>query len=247
MFSTAMTCFGCNVLNVNLLKCVSMNNQECKIRKKIIDINNNEPSFYPYSIEVNKCSGRCNNIYDPFAKCCVPDVVKNINVNVFNLMSSTNETRHIERHETCKCKCSLDAIVCNNKQRWNNEKCICECEELIDKGRCDKELIWNPSNCDCECDKSCDTGQYLDYKNDKCRTKLVDKLVDKCSENINGNEIIYNETLNDYEKVCNSCIIYIVLFVIAFLIIIGISSAYFYIHLYLERSETSVKTEALVY
>ena len=84
IFLTAMTFFGCNELNVNPLKCVSMNNQECKIRTKIIDINNNEPSFYPYSIEVNKFSGSCNNINNPYGKLCVPDVVKNINVNIFN-------------------------------------------------------------------------------------------------------------------------------------------------------------------
>ena len=71
-----MTIFGCNVLNANALKCVSMNNQECKIRTEIIDINNNEILFYPCSIEVNKCSGSCNIINDPFAKLCVPDVGK---------------------------------------------------------------------------------------------------------------------------------------------------------------------------
>ena len=49
-----MTNFGCNVLSVNTLKCVSMNNQECKIRIKVIDINNNKPAFYPYSIKINK-------------------------------------------------------------------------------------------------------------------------------------------------------------------------------------------------
>ena len=59
----------------------------------------------------------------------------------------TNETRHIKWHETCKCKCRLDASACNNKQRWNDDKCRCECKELIDKGICDKEYIWNPSNC----------------------------------------------------------------------------------------------------
>ena len=73
-----------------------MNNQECKTKTKIININNNEPVFYPFSIKVNKCSGSCNNINDPCAKLCVPDVVKNINVKVFSLMSWTNETKHIE-------------------------------------------------------------------------------------------------------------------------------------------------------
>ena len=67
-------------------------------------------------------------------------------------MSRTNETRYVEWHETCKCKCRLDASVCNNKQRWNEDKCSCECKELIDKGICDREFIWNPNNCECECD-----------------------------------------------------------------------------------------------
>ena len=73
-----------------------MKNQECKTRTKKINTNNNEPLFYPFSIKVNKCSGSCNNINDPYAKFCVPDTIKNINVKVFNLMSRTNETRHIE-------------------------------------------------------------------------------------------------------------------------------------------------------
>ena len=87
---------------------------------------------------------------------------------------------------------------------------------MIDKGICDKEFIWNPSNCECEYDKSCDVREYLDYKNCKCRKKLVDKLVEECSENIDGNELIHNTTFNDYGNVCNSFTIYIVLFVIAF-------------------------------
>ena len=99
-----------------------MNNQKCKIRRQVININSNEPLFYPYRVKINECSGSCNNINDPYAKLCVPDFVKNINVRVFNLMSRTNETRHIEWYETCKCKCRLDASVCNNKQRWNNYK-----------------------------------------------------------------------------------------------------------------------------
>ena len=40
-----------------------------------------------------------------------PDVVKDLNVKVFNLMSRTNETRHIKCHEMYKCECRLDAII----------------------------------------------------------------------------------------------------------------------------------------
>ena len=95
-----MTLFSFNVLNVTSLECVSMNDQECKARPKIIDFNNNESVFYPYSIKINKCSGSCGNTNDPYVKLCVPDTIKNINVKVFNLMSRTNETRHIKWHKT---------------------------------------------------------------------------------------------------------------------------------------------------
>ena len=97
-------------------------------------------------------------------------------------MSRTNETRFIKWHKTCKCICRLDGIICNNKQRWNNNKFKCECKELTDKGTWDKEFIWNPSNCQRECDKNCDIGEYLDYENCKCRKKLADKLTDECTE-----------------------------------------------------------------
>ena len=82
-FVSAMVFFRYNVLNVNPLKCVSMSNQECKIRLEIINVNSNEPLFYRYSILANKCSGICNNINDSCIKLYVPDVVKNMNVRVF--------------------------------------------------------------------------------------------------------------------------------------------------------------------
>ena len=126
--------FLSTLTSVNLLDCISINNQECKVRPQIVNVNGDDPVFFPFSIKTSKCSGSCNNINDPYAKMCVPDVVKNLNVKVFNLMSRTNETRHIKWHETCKCKCRLDASVCNNKQCWNDDKCRCECKELIDKG-----------------------------------------------------------------------------------------------------------------
>ena len=164
IFVSTMMLFGGNLSSLNLLECVSMNNQECKVRPEIANVNNNEPVFYPFSIKTSKCSGSCNNINDPYGKLCVPDVVKNIKIKVFNLML-TNETRHVKWHETCKCNCRLDASVWNNKHCWNNDKCRCECKALIDKGICDKRLIWNSSNCEWECDKSCDLGEYLDYAN----------------------------------------------------------------------------------
>ena len=163
MFFTTMTLFrfngiAFNTLSVNSLECVLMNNQKCKIRSEIVSVNTDEPVFYRYSITINKCKSSCSTINNPYAKLCVPEIIKNISAKVFNLISITNETRQIERHKTCKCKCRLDANVCRYKQRLNEDKCRCECKKLIDKGICDKGFIWNPSNCGCECDKSCGIG-----------------------------------------------------------------------------------------
>ena len=120
--------FLSNLLSTTLLSCISINNQACKVRSEIINVNSNEPVFYPFSIKTSKCSGSCNNINDPYAKICVPDVIKDLNVKVFNLMTRTNEAKHIKWHKGCKCKCILDASVYNNKQRWNNDKYQCDCK-----------------------------------------------------------------------------------------------------------------------
>ena len=95
------------------LKQPGFTNSACEI----VNVTSNEPVFFPFSIKTSKFSGSCNNINNPYAKLCVPDVAKNLNLKVFNLMSRTNETRLIEWHKTCKCKCRLDTSICNNKQR----------------------------------------------------------------------------------------------------------------------------------
>ena len=127
MFISAVMLFS-SLPNANSLKCVSLKNQECEARPEIVDINSNNPIFYSFNNKINKCNGNCNNINNPYAKICVPDVIKDLNVKVFDLMSRTNETRHIKWLETCKCICRLDTIICNSKQRWNEDKCRCECK-----------------------------------------------------------------------------------------------------------------------
>ena len=86
---SAMMLFN-SLLNVNPLEYISLKNQECKVRLAIVNISSNEPIFYPFSIKKNKCSGNCNNISNPYARICVPDMVKTLNVEVFNLMTFTN-------------------------------------------------------------------------------------------------------------------------------------------------------------
>ena len=246
VFFTGLTILSSvNLLTVTPLRCISMTNQECKLRPQIVNVNSDKPLFYPFSIKISKSGGSCNNINDPYAKMFVPDVVKNLNVKVFNIVSRTNETRHIDWHETCKCKCRLDASVFNNKQCWNDDKCRCECKELIDKGRCDEEFIWNPSNFECKCDKSCDVGEYLDYEHCKCRKKLVDKLVAECTENIDEVKIAESNSVDNIHK-CSSCTLYIVLFSIIFTINIGIAT-YFVYYKYMNRNKENVSRYDYVY
>ena len=218
IFISAMMFFG-SLSCVNSLECISLENEECKVRPEIINIDSNNPIFSPFSIKVNTCSSNCNSINDQYARICVPDAFKNLNVKVFNLMTLTNETRHIKWHETCKCICRLDEIICNSKQQWNKDKCRCECKELIDKGVCDKGYIWNQSNCECECDKSCDVSEYLDYSSCKCRKKLVDPLIEECTENTDETKLV-NITFaeNENKDKCNSYVVYEVLFFIFFII-----------------------------
>ena len=113
VFIAAMPFFSCNAP-----KFISMNNQECKVRLEVINIHNNEPSFYPYSVKISKCSGSCNNISDPYAKLCVPHISKNMSVKVFNLISRTNEARYMKqdgmRHVSAKVEQMYVFVIINN-------------------------------------------------------------------------------------------------------------------------------------
>ena len=110
IFISSMTFFG-SLSNVNSLECILITSEECKVRPEIVNINSNNPIFFPFSIKVSKCSGNCNSINDPYARIFVPDAFKNSNVKVFIIISRTNETRHVTWHETCKCICRLDGII----------------------------------------------------------------------------------------------------------------------------------------
>ena len=88
----------------------------------------------------------------------------------------------------------------------------------------------------------CDIGEYLEYKNCSCRKRTIDKLVEECSENIDGNEMLYNEALDvipsSDNKTSNSCVVYIILFSV--FLIINISMAvYVYFFLYLTIRSTN--------
>ena len=102
---------------------------------------------FAYEIKVDKCVGSCNDVENPYFKVCLPDSVKNISVKVFDLISKKNVLKNITFHKSCKCDCLLDEKSCNNKQRWNKDKCRFECLEIKE---CGNNYFWNVVNCRCE-------------------------------------------------------------------------------------------------
>ena len=87
-------------------------NQECKVREVVVK---SKHMTFPYDIKVNRWSGNCNITTNPYAKVCVPDIIKNVTVKMFDFMTLTNKTKQVIFHESCKCIRRLDPIVCNKK------------------------------------------------------------------------------------------------------------------------------------
>ena len=124
--------------------CLLLKNQDCKVRKVIIG---NDYMTFPYKINVDKCLGSCNDVEHLYFKVCTPDIVKNIRIKRFNLISRKNVLKNVTFHKSCKCSCLLDEKVCNNKQKWNKDKRRCECLEIKD---CDIGFPSNVVNCSYE-------------------------------------------------------------------------------------------------
>ena len=177
-----------SIIKTKALECVSVVNQKCMPRPKMLDVNEGvgEALFYPYNVLVNKCSGSCNALDDPMVKMCVPNIIKNVNMKVYNFLMKLNETRNLLRHESCKCVCRLNSSGCNSKQIWNSDTCRCDCnEDFAGIISCDKGYTWNPSICLCECDMWYKPGQYLDHKNCVCKNKLIGRVIAECTSVIN--------------------------------------------------------------
>ena len=205
-----MAFFSHNILLTNSLKCYSLDNQECKIRPEIINVNNKEPIFYPCKIKMNRCVGSCNTVDDPYSKTCFANDIENIGL--------------------------LNKYACNNKQIWNKGNCQCEYKKINTKEVCDSRFIWNPIVCICECNKYCDIYEYLDHSNCICRRKMAESFTGKCEKNINETLDIISSS--DNNKTSDSCIVYIVLFSV--FLIINISMAIFvYFFLYLKNRSTN--------
>ena len=189
-----------SILKVRALECVSVVNHKCMRRPKILDVSEGvgEALFYPYNVQVNKCSGSCNTLDNHIEKLCVPNVIKGLNMKVYNFLRMLNETCNVLWHESCKCVCKLNSSVCNNKQIWNSNTCRCDCnEDFAGIINCAKRYTWNPSTCECQCDMWCKPGQYLDRKNCICNNKLIGRLIEECTSVINETMINNKDSSNN--------------------------------------------------
>ena len=160
-----------NLFKTKVLECLFVINRECMPRPKILVVNEGvgEALFYPYNVLVNKCSRSCNTLDDPMGKLCVPNIIKRVNMKVYNFLTRLNETSNVLWHESCKCVCRLNSSVYNSNQIWNSDTYRCDCnEDFACRINCDKGYTWNPSTCECQCDIRCKPGQYLDYKKCVC-------------------------------------------------------------------------------
>ena len=186
LFNLAISLFS--ALKVNSLEFLSLINRECMPRPNILKVNEGigEALFYPYNVLVNKCSGSCDTLDNPMSKICVPKIIENVNMKVYNFLMRLNETRYVLWHESCKGVCKLNLSVCNNKQIWNSDTFRCNCnEDFAGIINCAKGYMWNPSTCAFECDMWCKPGQYLDHKNCICKNKLIGRVTEECTSVIN--------------------------------------------------------------
>ena len=104
----------------NHTKCVSLNNQNCKIQPTLINLHPNEYSqefhYYSFAVKLDRCVRSCNTLNDLSNKVCVPNKTEDLNLNMFNMITGINESKTLTKHISCKCKCKFDGTKCNSNQ-----------------------------------------------------------------------------------------------------------------------------------
>ena len=135
------------------VKCDKLDNQPCLTRKTIVNTNKNEPRYYPFSIELNKCSGSCDTLDNPYAKNCLSNKTVKRDVKIYDMLYNRYIPMTFKEDVTCKCECRLNGSVCSHvMQKWDESECKCKCDSRFkDKyiHVCKKGYVWDPNVCDC--------------------------------------------------------------------------------------------------
>ena len=127
----------------DLTKCLFLNDESCMVRPATIDMNPVELKYYSFMINLNKCTGKCNDLSQ---KICAPKETKDINVKAFNMIANKDEAKAVTEHISCDCKCKFNSATCNSRQKWNNKTCQCECKNYR---KCKENYSWYPITCIC--------------------------------------------------------------------------------------------------
>ena len=179
------------IFTIDKPKFLFLKNQECKVRKVIVD---NDYMTFSYKIRIDRCIGSCNTENNPYFKICLPDSIKNIAVKSLDLISRELVFKNITFHKTCKCDCLLDEKVCDNLQKFNKNKCRCECLKIKkSKNGC----LWNVNNCRCETKK---LSRLINIE--ECDVER-DEIKDTNCKILPKNKTL-NESKRFYKKVENS-------------------------------------------
>ena len=185
----------------NQTKCVSLSNQPCMIKPTLIYLNFNEYKqgfcYYLFTVNLDRYNGSCNTCNNISVKLCVPNKTEDVNLNVFNLITRTNESKTLIKHISCKFKCTFNSKKCNSNLIWNNNK--------FPRQVCEKGYIWNPATCSCE--------------NSRYAKNIIDDLEFTCDETIETTKSIMTKTFlpsfltnfNEEKVICKMKNVYILL------------------------------------
>ena len=124
------------------------------VRPTLIGLNLDKLYYYPFIIGLDRCDECCNTVKDSFRRICVPTVIADINLKVFNVIRGINKLKILWKHISFECRCKW-----NSKQKGNNDKYQCECKKRISVW--EEDYAWNPSTSAWEYDKKCEIGEYL--------------------------------------------------------------------------------------
>ena len=102
----------------NQEKCVSLSNQNCEIQPTFINLYLNESSqefhYYPFTVKLDKCVWNCDILSDLSNKVCVPNKTEDLNLNVFTMITTINESKTLTKHKPRECKCKFNGRNCNS-------------------------------------------------------------------------------------------------------------------------------------
>ena len=146
---------GCSIVNTtDHVKCLFLNNQQCTTQTTFIDLHPNVCieglHCYPFAVNLDRCMESCNTLNNLSNEVSVPNKTEDLNLSVFNTITTINESKILTKHISCECRCKFGGRKCNSSQKWNNDKCRCECKNLNEHNACKKVYIWNCSTCICE-------------------------------------------------------------------------------------------------